>query len=404
MILVALGMLSGWLMDIMTATAALAQEERLVKSGVARTPLLSEQSVTLACKNASYKEFGEILERARDAHGFRLDYPDYDTFKEGFVDPLPEGRVTLDLQDVPFWDAVARISVATGLAIRMGPDDRVLLASSFFTPPPDYWSRIGPMLAVANFLSERDELGRDTDDERKRIVLRFHYFGGEAHFVEMRMQDVALSTRDGQRHEIEFEQDASGVFRSDLPPNVGVDQLAALECKLTAIVARERLVISIHPESTCTEESLGLRARAGAVQETKRLVVPNVGTREPARGYDRFFFSHVTIDWEADATREDAARAKSLYISRVKESDVPFIQGFYEKTPVLEFVRNRRCVADGDGFIKKPSFLMHSAPLGSMEIYLTSEHRDRIDCCHEIILARRGILHETLKIDLTKAP
>lgn len=390
-------------------------------------PLMSEQTISLKCENCSALEFGSSLKRARDDQRFPLTFDEYDEYLETGSFTISKEvlgkKISLELDRAPFWNAVGKIASETNLGILTDFDGHAQLTDGLDSPS-NHWTVVGPMLLRANFEALDQE---NLNNKRKahnikathQLELRFNYGDGEADRFDMQLSGVAVKTKSNQLHKIKLQRYSDGTRFGKLP--VSKDEIVEIHGKMIANVAKKLLWLQIRPNSVCKINSFEMQAKCSEVKSTKKLVLNRKNQRDgvrgiikgttylPAKGHDKIHYINIELEWKTDTTEKQKKSLMSLSQvpwDRINTTEVNFFKNLMEDNLFLDFVRNRPCkIIATDGRVPDRSKLFSAAPncfavtdIGKASITLFSEDRNKVDTCHELLFARKGILDENFTI------
>ncbi|QDT98665.1 hypothetical protein [Gimesia aquarii] len=391
------------------------------------TPLMSEQSISLKCEDCSILEFGKSLNQARGAQNFPLSFDDYDNYlKNGSLalsKEVLDRKISLNLNRVPFWDAVGGIASKTNLGILTDIDGYPYLTDGLDTPS-NHWEVVGPMLLRVNFEFPEKETsgieGKDNIEKATHLELRFTYGDGEADRFDMKLNEVAVMTKSKQLHPVKLKRYSDGTRFGKIP--FGQDEVAMIRGKVIANVATKLLWLRIHPNSICQDKDFGLRAKCSEVKSTKELILRrtnrtgkgvgkgfgiNGTTYLPSKGHEKIYYTTIELEWKTDITEKQQSRlANQVSWDRLDTNEVNFIEKIMQDNLILDFVRNRpNQIKTTDGKVPDRSNFFAAAPNSFVEtnidkilITLFSEDRNKINICHKLLFARKGLLKENFTV------
>lgn len=421
----------------LSCTSHSAAQELVIEPGefqprIIQRPLRSSRTISLRCNQVRVLEFGALLKHARKEQGLPLYFPVWDVYDQtGNLDLdeyLMPRQVTLDLDRVPFWDGVARISKATQLGIERTSftDAFSLVRSPYPRIPARHWVSLGPILGrvelgnadwkVEGWNPVDPEDAKPQESDRRAFKLYPMSFDDEAQWNEMSFGDVTLVMKSGERHAMKLSRDNGGSWWGELPTD-DIAKIAAVTGHVTAMVSTEIIEVDIAPGTTCSDMKLGMQATASAVGSSKS-TFERPGIKYTLDEGKTMYFADLEISWPHRLSEAEMNRLSALENVERAAKDIEVVRQLLQKAQLFRFrqlarwsigkqaaekhSRWRKDVFWEDNYELKaeaPQYITGSVP-GKITLTWHSTERDQVDAPQRIFLARRGILDQAFTVPI----
>ncbi|MBX3439756.1 MAG: hypothetical protein KF861_19860 [Planctomycetaceae bacterium] len=387
--------------------------------------------MTMSCDGCSWEHF-----KARLAANFQAGTDPVFVVSASSEDLVPTrfGRnVKIAFNNARFWEGAATIASKLQLDISPlsfidGGMEFTVFGEGLFR----HWQVVGPVLLDAQLPTTSDLEGtqgeHDSDSASRSVTIRPLCFDCETDQLDIRLHKLLMIGTDGREYKLAARRRATGSWAVEIPTIES--EIREIRGELLAAVASDLYRVSIRPGGDCEESSIGLRARCAPVQKS-----PSIATEgfhySPADGFTHVYHTTAELTWSNGVTVEQMRSIEKLTIDdepdvdtgqfaklRAVLNDQVFLEFINSRngTPSLRILQESREVfADdldlavrGAGGLGAPQYgaatvpvnAESSTPANSITVTLFSEHKDKVETFHDLLLRRVSLINTPFAIKM----